>query len=97
MRLEHFGPIIKHGEWMHGEFALTSCGDTPLGEALWWSMQQMQALAEPCKIILAITDGYPDSKSIAQNAILTAKAIRYEAYRGIREKTASMTSCPHPV
>lgn len=81
-------PILKHGERMHGEFALASCGDTPLGEALWWTMQQMQALTEPRKIILAITDGYPDSKALAQNAILTAKAIGYEVYGiGIGERT----------
>lgn len=54
-------PILKHGERMHGEFSLASYGDTPLGEALWWAMQQMQPLKEPRKIILAITDGYPDS------------------------------------
>ena len=81
-------PILKHGERMHGEFALASYGDTPLGEALWWAMQQMQALTEPRKIILAITDGYPDSKALAQNAILTAKAIGYEVYGiGIGERT----------
>jgi uncharacterized protein YegL len=81
-------PVLKHGERMHGEFALASYGDTPLGEALWWAMQRMQALTERRKIILAITDGYPDSKALAQNAILTAKAIGYEVYGiGIGERT----------
>jgi len=81
-------PILKHGERMHREFSLASCGDTPLGEALWWVMQQMQPLQETRKIILTITDGYPDSKALAQNAILTAKAIGYEVYGiGIGDRT----------
>jgi nitric oxide reductase activation protein len=81
-------PILKHGERMHGEFSLTPYGDTPLGEALWWAMQQMQPLNEPRKIILAITDGHPDSRALAQNAILTAKAVGYEVYGiGIGDRT----------
>ena len=91
-------PILRHGERMHGEFALASYGDTPFGEALWWAMQQMQAFTEPRKIILAITDGYPDSRALAQNAILTAKAVgtRYTASASGKGQV-SMTSYPHPV
>jgi hypothetical protein len=81
-------PILKHGERMHSEFSIVSNGDTPLGEALWWAMQQMQALKESRKIILVITDGHPDSRAAAKNAITTAKAIGYEVYGiGIGDNT----------
>ena len=49
-------------------------------KALWWAMQQMQALHKPRKIILIITDGHPDSVTIAQDAIRTGLAIGYEIY-----------------
>lgn len=73
-------PIMKHGERLHGEFSLAANGDTPLGEALWWVMQQMQPLNEPRKIVLIITDGHPDSVTVAQGAIRTGTAIGYEIY-----------------
>jgi hypothetical protein len=47
---------------------------------------------EPRKIILAVTDGYPDSKALARNAILTARAVGYEVY-GIGDRTGDHEEC----
>lgn len=81
-------PILKHGERMHGEFSLAANGDTPLGEALWWVLQNMQAVPESRRIILIVTDGYPDSRAVALQAISTATALEYEIYGiGIGEQT----------
>ena len=88
-------PILKHGERLHRDFSLAANGDTPLGEALWWVMQQMQALHEPRKIVLIITDGHPDSLTIAQGAIRTGLAIGYEIYGiGIGESSGILQILP---
>lgn len=71
-------PMLKHGQRMHTRFAAMAYGGTPMGEALWWTCQQMMALKEERKIILVITDGYPDSVQNTETALEAAKELGYE-------------------
>ncbi len=81
-------PILRHGERMHGDFAVSAAGCTPLGEALWWVLQQMLPLSEPRKIALVLTDGDPDSFNVALNAIEDGRRLGVEIYGlGITSET----------
>ncbi len=71
-------PILKHGQRMHTRFAATAHGSTPMGEALWWICQQMMALKEDRKIILVLTDGYPDSRQNTEAALDAAHNLGFE-------------------
>nr|WP_321512938.1 VWA domain-containing protein [uncultured Pseudodesulfovibrio sp.] len=73
-------PILRHGERMHADFAVSAAGCTPLGEALWWVLQQMQPLSEPRRIVLILTDGDPDSSNVALSAIEDARRLGIEIY-----------------
>ncbi len=73
-------PILKHNERMHADFAVSATGCTPLGEALWWVLQQMQPLPESRKVILILTDGDPDSANVARNAIEDGRRFGVEIY-----------------
>ena len=59
---------------------MSAAGCTPLGEALWWVLQQMQSLPENRKIVLILTDGDPDSFNVANEAIEDGKRIGTEIY-----------------
>jgi len=74
------GTILRHGQRLHSEFAVNSSGNTPMGEALWWVMQQMHALTENRKLILIITDGEASNKANARQAIADGKAMGYETF-----------------
>ncbi|WP_097012765.1 cobaltochelatase CobT-related protein [Pseudodesulfovibrio profundus] len=73
-------PILKHGERLHENFAVRATGCTPLGEAFWWVLQQMHTLSESRKIILILTDGDPDSFTMALNALEEGKRFGIEVY-----------------
>jgi hypothetical protein len=73
-------PILGHGERMHGNFALSAAGCTPLGAALWWTLQQVVPLSESRKIILILTDGDPDSFNLALDAIEGGRRFGVEIY-----------------
>jgi nitric oxide reductase activation protein len=73
-------PILAHGERMHSSFSMSAAGCTPLGEALWWLLQQMLPLSESRKIILILTDGDPDSFSMARKAIEDGRHAGVEIY-----------------
>ncbi|QJB56548.1 hypothetical protein [Pseudodesulfovibrio sp. zrk46] len=73
-------PILKHGERLHDNFAVSATGCTPLGEAFWWVLQQMHTLAESRKIILILTDGDPDSFNMALDALEEGRRFGVEVY-----------------
>ena len=73
-------PILKHGQKMHSNFKLTPSGLTPMGETIFWTMQQMYRLKETRKLILILTDGKPDSLEVAQTAIEHGQKLGYEFY-----------------
>lgn len=74
------GPIVRHGQRVHPRLGLTASGSTPLGEALWWVMQDMLPLREPRKLVLLLTDGDPDSTLCALHAFRQAQLLGFEVY-----------------
>ena len=73
-------PMLKHGQSLHANFSLRPSGSTPMGEAIWWTMQQCYSLRENRKIILIITDGKPDSVENTEKAIEHGKRLGFEFY-----------------
>ncbi|NCD34972.1 MAG: VWA domain-containing protein [Spartobacteria bacterium] len=73
-------PIITHGQKVHANLDLAPVGGTPMGEALWWVMQDMLPLSERRKLILVVTDGEPDSLECATQAIEQGEKAGFEIY-----------------
>ena len=73
-------PILKYGQAFHQKFDLTAEGSTPMGEALWWALQEMVPRPESRKIILILTDGDPDSLGNTKTAIAEALRLGFEIY-----------------
>lgn len=82
-------PLVRHGQKIHTHFSLASGGQTPLGPALWWVMQEMIQLKEDRKIILIMTDGEPDCVTAAEDAMQMATRLGVELY-GIGIMSASI-------
>ena len=72
--------MLKHGQSLHTNFSLRPSGSTPMGEAVWWALQQCYQLKENRKIILIITDGKPDSVENTEKAIEHGKRLGFEFY-----------------
>lgn len=73
-------PIVRHGQKVHSRFQISSSGSTPMGESLWWVLQEMITLKEKRKLILIITDGDPDSKENTLEVIKTGQCMDMEFY-----------------
>ncbi|SOB58977.1 von Willebrand factor, type A [Pseudodesulfovibrio profundus] len=73
-------PVMGHGERIHTNFAVSATGCTPLGEALWWTLQQVVPLSESRKVVLILTDGDPDSLKVALDAIEEGRRFGVEIY-----------------
>jgi cobalamin biosynthesis protein CobT len=73
-------PIIAHGQKVHIGLDLVPAGGTPMGEALWWVMQNMLPLSERRKLILIVTDGEPDSVECTTQAIVEGGRAGFEIY-----------------
>lgn len=80
-------PLIRHGEKVTEHFRVTASGGTPLAPALWWVLQRLCALEEERKIILALTDGAPDTLAPCLCAFKQAERLGVEVY-GIGINTA---------
>jgi len=74
------GQIIKHGERVHERVLVNAAGSTPMGEALWWVLQDMLPLPEKRKLILILTDGEPDSVPSMLDATKQATRLGMEVY-----------------
>ena len=77
---ETISPILSHGQAMHQKFQLDADGGTPMGEAIWWTLQEMAPLKETRKIIMIMTDGEPDFVDNTKAAISEAQRLGYELY-----------------
>lgn len=77
---ETVAPILRHGEALHRKFHLTAEGSTPMGEAIWWALQEMATLKQSRKIIFILTDGDPDGIDNTKIAIAEARRLGYEIY-----------------
>lgn len=73
-------PVVVHGANAHSEFSTSARGGTPMGEAIWWVLQKMVLITEDRKIVLIITDGYPDSKENVRAALKAGKELGCEIY-----------------
>ncbi|MCB5286130.1 MAG: VWA domain-containing protein [Candidatus Cloacimonetes bacterium] len=73
-------PVIRHGQKVNPNLDLSPAGGTPMGEALWWVMQEMLPLAEKRKLVLIVTDGDPDSVDCAIQAIEQGMRAGFEIY-----------------
>lgn len=73
-------PIIAHGQKVHAKLDLAPEGGTPMGEALWWVLQDMLPLSERRKLILVVTDGEPDSLACATQAIEHGRRAGFEIF-----------------
>jgi cobalamin biosynthesis protein CobT len=73
-------PVIAHGQKVHANLDLAPAGGTPMGEALWWVMQDMLPLSEKRKLVLVVTDGEPDSLECATQAIEQGGRAGFEIY-----------------
>ncbi len=86
-------PVLQHGERVHQRFKLSASGQTPMGEALWWTLQQMVQLKESRRIILIITDGKPDFIPTANQALKTGQQVGFEYY-GLGIQSPEVHSLP---
>ncbi|MCB5271877.1 MAG: VWA domain-containing protein [Candidatus Cloacimonetes bacterium] len=73
-------PVIRHGQKVNPNLDLSPAGGTPMGEALWWVMQEMLTVKENRKIILVVTDGEPDSITSATQALDQGRRAGFEIY-----------------
>ena len=62
-------PLVRHGQRVGADFDVPASGTTPLAEALWWIAGAMLSLSETRKILLIITDGFPDNTQKALDAL----------------------------
>ena len=85
---ETVAPILKHGQPLHRKFRLAAQGSTPMGEAIWWALQEMAPLKQTRKVILILTDGEPDYIENTKTAIAEAQRLGYEVYGlGIKDSS----------
>lgn len=73
-------PILTAKQRLHSRFNVMANGNTPLAEALWWVMQQMQTQIENRKIILILSDGLPDNIEGTKNIIALHQKHGHEIY-----------------
>jgi Mg-chelatase subunit ChlD len=62
---------------------------TPLGESLWWVLQEFSQLRESRKIIIIVTDGEPSLPDSAKAAVKEAALMDVEVY-GLGLKSESV-------
>ncbi|MDD7984376.1 VWA domain-containing protein [Lentisphaera marina] len=73
-------PLLKPNQGMHTMFELTASGGTPLGESLWYVLQQDCMRLESRKLILILSDGEPDLATSVVASIKQGKQLGFEFY-----------------
>ena len=71
-------PLLRHGERVVNSFGVEAHGSTPLTEALWWVLGLLSTRPEHRKIVLVVTDGYPDDPETAKETIVAANRMGIE-------------------
>ena len=66
-------PLLRHGERVVNSFGVEAHGSTPMTEALWWVLGMLSTLPEHRKVVLVVTDGYPDDPETAKETITAAQ------------------------
>ena len=62
-------PLLRHGKRITNSFAAEAHGSTPMTEALWWVLGMLSTRPEHRKVVLVVTDGYPDDPETAKETI----------------------------
>lgn len=84
-------PLLRHGDKPHTRLDLAAGGDTPMGEAIWWALQEMIHFPQPRKMLLLLSDGDPTSPDNTRAAIRTAQQIGFEIHGiGIGQRASCM-------
>jgi hypothetical protein len=73
-------PLLKPDQKLHTNFLLDPSGNTPMGESIWWVLQQAYPLKETRKIVIIITDGRADIVETTEKAIEHGRALGFEFY-----------------
>ena len=73
-------PLLRHDQKLHTNFLLDPSGNTPMGESIWWVLQQAYPLKETRKIVIIITDGRAYIVETTEKAIEHGRAMGFEFY-----------------
>ena len=71
-------PLLRHGKRITNSFAVEAHGNTPMTEALWYVLERLSTRHEKSKVILVVTDGYPDDPDTAKETIIVAQYLGIE-------------------
>lgn len=71
-------PLLRHGKRITNSFAVEAHGSTPMTEALWWVLGILSTRPEHRKVVLVVTDGYPDDPETAKETIAAAQRMGME-------------------
>ena len=71
-------PLLRHGKRITNSFAVEAHGSTPMTEALWYVLKRLSTRHEKSKVILVVTDGYPDDPDTAKETIMVAQYLGME-------------------
>lgn len=70
--------LLRHGERVMNSFGVEAHGSTPMTEALWWVFGMLSTRPEHRKIVLMVTDGYPDDPETTKETITVAQGMGME-------------------
>ena len=73
-------PLLEHGKPLTDNFKITAYIDTPLAEALWWTLQVLVRRKERRKLLLILTDGQPNTWVPSVEALRQITAVGIEVY-----------------
>ena len=71
-------PLLRHGERVVNSFGVEAHGSTPLTEAMWYVLGMLSTRPEHRKIVLVVTDGYPDDPETTKETITVAQRMGME-------------------
>ena len=87
-------PLLRHGKRITNSFAVEAHGSTPMTEALWYVLERLSTRHEKSKVILVVTDGYPDEPETTKETITVAQRMGMEVL-GIGINTPIISSIIH--
>ncbi|WP_294447914.1 VWA domain-containing protein [uncultured Mailhella sp.] len=87
-------PLLRHGERVVNSFSVEAHGSTPLTEAMWYVLGLLSTLPEKRKVMLVVTDGYPDDPETTKETITVAQRMGMEVL-GIGINTPIISSIIH--
>ena len=71
---------MEHGQPLTDHFQISADYDTPLAEALWWTLQVLVKRRERRKLLLILTDGQPNTWDPSVEALRQITRVGIEVY-----------------